>query len=265
MMKEFGILLFGHTRPLFIADVLMSLEKQDALKYVNVWIDGHQGDKYIKIKTDQVYNVVKNFNVENIYKHQGNIGFRKMMLQALSVAIKQYDKIMILEDDCFPTRDAVHIFNEELDNIKNNSEIFSIYGHPFLMGEKNGICTRFQGWGWGTTSEKMKPILKQLIDCYSRTEFDYINYVNSVLTDDIIKRIDITPPRLPTKTLRNYFAWDETTSLLTALAGMVHKPTNPRTIYNFGVSTDSSRFYDISAFEKPPYNMVAHENIWDYF
>ncbi len=264
-MKEFGILLFGFSRPLFIADVLMSLDKQDALKYTNIWLDGHQGDGYLKIKTDQVHNIVKNFDVENIYKHQGNIGFRKIMLQALSVAVNQYEKIMVLEDDCFPTRDAVQIFNDDLDKIKTNPEIFSIYGHPFLMGEINGLCTRFQGWGWGTTSEKLRPILKQLIDCYSRTEYDYINYVNSVLTEDIIKRLDITPPRLPTKTLKKFFAWDETTSLLTALAGMKHKTTNPRTIYNFGVSSDSSRFYDISAYRKPPYNMVPHEDVWKYF
>ena len=41
-MNDFAILLFAHTRPLYIADVLESLRKQDALDAVHVWNDYDQ-------------------------------------------------------------------------------------------------------------------------------------------------------------------------------------------------------------------------------
>jgi len=263
--KDFGILLFGFTRPLYIADVLQSLEKQGALQYVDVWLDGHQGSPGTKEKVEMVYEVVSQFPVNNIYKHNGNLGFRKMMLQALSVASAKYKYIMVLEDDCFPTHDAVATFRKELKIIEGAPDIFSVYGHPFLMPSEGETCTRFQGWGWGTTSEKLAPFLDQLIDCYSLTEQQYLSFVNKMLTEDVKARIDVTPPRLPSYTLTKFFAWDETLTLLTALAGKVHKKTPNRTIYNCGACQDSSRFKNIEWYMKPPFNMISHDQIWDYF
>jgi hypothetical protein len=265
MKKDFGILVFGFSRPLYIADVLTSLEKQGALEYVDVWIDGHQGNPDVKLKVDLVKEVVSKFAVNKIYNHNGNLGFRKLLLQALSEATAKYKHIMILEDDCFPTRHAVEVFKLELKIIENEPDVFSIYGHPFLVEAEGETCPRFQGWGWGTTSEKLKPFLKQLIDCYSLTEERYLSFVEEVLTDEVKSRIDVTPLRQPSETLTKFFAWDETLGLLTALAGKVHKKTSVRTIYNCGACQDSSRFKYVEWYLKPPFNMVHHNKIWDYF
>jgi len=265
MKKEFGILLFGFSRPLYIADVLQSLEKQGALQYVDVWLDGHQGSPDLKAKVELVHEVVSKFPVNKIYKHNGNLGFRKLVLQALSEASAKYDHIMILEDDCFPTHDAVEVFKRELKKIEYEPDTFSIYGHPFLVDAESETCARFQGWGWGTTSAKLEPFLKQLVDCYSLTEERYLSFVKEVFTEEVKSKIDITPPRLPSHTLPRFFAWDETLGLLTALAGKTHKKTPSRTIYNFGACQDSSRFKNVEWYVKPPFNMVSHENIWDYY
>ncbi len=265
MMNNFTILLFGHTRPLFIADVLKSLQKQNALEYVQVWIDGHQGISNTQYKTNQVYQVVSQFPVKKIHRHNGNLGFRKMMLQALSEAVCQYQYIMVLEDDCFPTHNAVKTFQQELKNIEHNDDIFSVYGHPFNVKAENEFCSRFQGWGWGTTRQKLSPFLEQLIDCYSLTEERYLEFVHKNLSKEVLARLDITPPRNPSRTLTRFFAWDETLALLTALANKKHKKTPQRTIYNFGASSDSSRFDNVDVFASPPFNMVSHEVLWDYF
>lgn len=264
-MKELGILVFGHTRPLMLADVLESLKLQHAIGNVEVWLDGHQGIADLRNKVELVRRVVDNFDVAEKRYHNGQIGFRKMILQALTSAVVKYKKIIVLEDDCFPTKDAVSQFDKELAQIASDENVFSVYGHPFLMAEENGYCNRFQGWGWATTSKKLTPFLEKLIDCYSISEEDYLNFVEASLTPDILVRLDVTPPRLPTVTLRDFFAWDETLALLTAIERKVHKVSTKRIVYNCGVSQDSSRFKQIKLFSKPPFNMVAHDEVWGYF
>lgn len=264
-MKEFGILLFGHTRPLYLVDILESLQKQNALQYVNVWLDGHQGLPELKAKTEQVYTVVSKYPVAKIYRHNGNLGFRKLILQALSASVQEFKYIMVLEDDCFPSRNAVNVFREELGKIDSCPDIFSIYGHPFLVKAEKDTCTRFQGWGWGTVNTKLKQYLDRLIDCYFMTEEKYLQFVGKELNDNVRSRLDVTPPRLPSLTLQRFYAWDETLALLTAIDGMVHKKTPVRTIYNFGIGSDASRFKEPRWYIKPPFNMVRHEDIWNYF
>lgn len=264
-MQDLGILVFGHNRPLHISEVLKSLARQNAIGNVHVWIDGHQGNPDRKIKTDQVLQVVSKYPVAEIRAHNGNLGFRKLVLQALSDAVDKFRYIIVLEDDCFPTRDAVAVFRQELTSIENRHEIFSIYGHHFLTDTEGQTCNRFQGWGWATTSEKLRPILQELIECYSLTEAKYLEFVERVLTPEIVARIDITPPRLPTHTLRKFFAWDETIALLTALHGLSHKRTPKRTIYNFGAGGDAGHFKDINWYRQPPFNMIPIDEVWDHF
>lgn len=264
-MKNLAICVFGHTRGTFIGAVLESLRLQGAMEHVHVWLDGHQGNAALKAQTERVWGIVSQFPVAAIHRHNGQLGFRKLLLQALSEIVREYRSIIVLEDDCFPTRHAVRVFRHEIATIAELPEIFSVYGHPFLLPAETDTCTRFQGWGWGTTREKLVPVLEELIECYSLSERDYLHFVDQVLTDEVVSRIDVTPPRLVTMTLRRFFAWDETLALLTALRGQVHKPTVPRTIYNFGVGEDSSHFRNIAWCRMPPYNMIPPEEIWTCF
>jgi hypothetical protein len=199
------------------------------------------------------------------YYHRGQLGFRKLVLMAMQLAVQKYKYIIFIEDDCFPTHDAIDIFYKELKLIENNDEIFSVYGHPFLMGEDGGFCTRFQGWGWATTAEKLEPYVDKLIDCYSMYEANYLEFVNDNLTDDVLNRLNVTPPRLPIDTLKHFFAWDETLALLTAIDKKNHKVTEKRIIYNCGFGDDAAHFSAHERYTKPPYNMVAKDSVWKYF
>jgi len=264
--EDFGIIVFGHTRIAELDAVLDSLQRQDALKYTEVWLDGHQGKTSLAEKVNQTIACVKKYPVKHLHVQNGNFGFRKMILLGMSHMCRKYREFLILEDDCFPTRDAVEIFRRELDITRNNKEIFSIYGHHFMVeGELNDTFSRFQGWGWATTSEKLLPILKQLIDCYSMSEEDYLEFVRLSFSQEIRDRIEITHPRQPSYTLERFFAWDETLGLLTALNNQVQKPTRERTIFNCGMGGASTHFADLELFRKPPFNMITLDEVWDHF
>lgn len=265
-MDDFGILVFGHSRPLHIADVLESLDRQGAIGSVQVWIDGHQGVPDLKHSTDLVAEVVSRYPIAGVRRHNGMLGFRKLILHALLEATARFRHLLILEDDCFPTRNAVASFREQLAAVEGDDTVFSVYGHPFLVdAESGGTCSRFQGWGWGTTADKLRPYLERLIDCYSMPEAEYLAFVEASLTPAVLARLDVTPPRLPSTTLRNFFAWDETLALLTAMDNKIHKLTPERTIYNFGGGLDGSRFKSVDWYRCPPFNMIALDEVWDYF
>ena len=263
--EEFGIILFGHTRLDALSAVLESLGRQDALKDTEVWLDGFQGNHTLKLKIEKTIELIKKYPVKHLHKQAGNFGFRKMLILGLVEMCKKYRDILILEDDCFPTHDAVSEFRKELDLMREDKSIFSVYGHHFLSESEKETCPRFQGWGWATTSEKLMPILLQLIDCYSMTEDRYLKFVNLTLTSEIKARIDVTHPRQPSYTLEKFFAWDETLCLLTALNNQVHRPTKKRTIYNCGMGTGSTHFDENDMFRKPPFNLITPEEVWQYF
>lgn len=264
-LEDFGIIVFGHTRLDALGAVLESLKRQDALQYTEVWLDGYQGNHQLRLKIQKTIDLVKTYPVKHLHTQAGNYGFRKMLILGLAEMCRKYRDILILEDDCFPTRDAVTEFKRELDLIRDNKNIFSVYGHHFKVDAEKETCARFQGWGWATTSEKLMPMLRQLIDCYSMPESNYLKFVRNTLTDKIKTQIDVTPPRQPSIVLENFFAWDETLCFLTALNHQVHKPTKVQTIYNCGMGKGSTHFDDITMFRKPPFNLITPEEVWQHF
>ncbi len=264
-MKNLGILVFGHTRPFLLADTLKSLQLQDALKYVDVWIDGAQASPELKQRVEKTQKITESFPIKKRFFHNGQLGFRKLILLAMQHAINHYENIIFLEDDCFPTHTAVSVFMEELEAIRNNPEIFSTYGHHFGMAEDSGRCSRFQGWGWATTAEKLAPYLTKLFELYSMYEAEYLQFTEAAMTPELLARLDVTPPRLPSVTLKKFFAWDETLALLTAMDNKCHKPTSTRVIYNCGFGKDASRFRAHPILLRPPYNMISHDDVWKFF
>lgn len=261
----FGIALFGHTRSDLILNSLESLAKQDALHVTHVFLDGHQGRLDLMAKTERVYQIVNAYPVKEIHRQNSAFGFRKMMLLAGEYMMRHYERMLFLEDDCFPVDGSIAAFNADLDEINKREDIFSVYGHHFLTPNEADPFPRFQGWGWATTAQKLRPVWDELKKCYLMSEADYLRFVKEKLTPDIRARIDVTPDRQPTDTLERFFAWDETVCLLTALRGQGHKPSAKRLIYNCGAGLEASHFKRLEQFRKPPFNMIAANEVWDYF
>ena len=258
-----AILVFGHTRLDHLRVVLKSLEMQGAIQGVHLWLDGHQNNAALRKKVEAVQQMANGFDVASRTYHTGHMGFRKMVLQALWWATHSYDRIIVLEDDCFPTHDAISAFNVALDKIKTRDDVLTVYGHPFLCESEGVTIGRFQGWGWGALSERLRPVLEQLIQCYSMPEAEYLEFVKVALTPEIRSVIDVTHPRQPTFTLEKFFAWDETLCLLSAMLGYVHMKTHKRTIFNCGLGGNS--FNEDGKWGAPPFNMVPFDKVWDYY
>ena len=263
--KEFGIILYSHTRTSSAMLVLESLKRQGVLKNVEIWMDGDQGKPTIRKKLEAAEAQFRAFGVERVVRHRGNLGFRKLILQSLIYMAEKYDRFIVLEDDCFPSRIAIEEFMRSLDRYADNTGVLTTYGHHFLVPAERPLCPRFQGWGWATWADKIKPFLSELVYLYSLREEEYIEWTNAQMTPEILAHLDCTEPRGASITLKKFFAWDETLALLAALVNMRHAPTENRCIYNFGAGEESTHFSNVDLYRKPPFNMISKSEVWDYF
>ena len=264
--KPLGIAVYTFDRSESVEHVLESLLLQDGLENTHVWIDGDQGNPKKREKLDRTEKCVSSFPVKQIHRNRGNYGFRKMMIISMRKMFEIYERVLFLEDDCFPTRNALNGFSYELDQIENDDSIFSVYGHPFLTeSEESGPIGRFQGWGWASTRDKLMPLWPALLEAYLMSEDEYRSYISSELTADVLSHIDVTPGRQPSSTLPKFFAWDEVLCFLAGQRNLTHKRSSERLIYNFGVGDSSTHFSNIDHYRKPPFNMVTIDELWNHF
>lgn len=263
--KPFGIVLYSFTRTEGAMLVLESLKRQGALEFVEVWMDGDQGKPAVKTALEQAEQQFRDFGVAKVTRHRGNLGFRKLILQSLMYMADTYDRFLVLEDDCFPNRNALTEFLRSLDKHADDPDVLTTYGHHFMIPAEQPVCPRFQGWGWATWSDKFRPFLEELAYLYSLPEPVFTDWATRQLTKPILERLDCTAPRGASITVQRFFAWDETLALISALAGKGHAPTAQRCVYNFGVGEDSTHFTNIDWYRKPPFNMVLKSEVWDHF
>ena len=262
---DLGIFVSAYARPALLQNVLDSLAAQNALANTHVWIDGTAGRSELSQATGNCVAIANGFAPREVRAHRGHLGIEKLMLDGLQFMSAHYDRVLVLEDDCFPSADAIEVFSRALDTIALDPEFYSVYGHPFgIAGEHIGI-TRFQGWGWASTAEKLVPVVAQLKALFAMSEAAYLEFAERNLTDEVRKRLDITPGRNVTDVLSRFFSWDSATALITAVAGLKHCLTPKRVVYNCGLGDDSGHFSDQQRFRDAPFNMVSPEEVWNFF
>jgi len=266
-MKPLGIIVFGHRRPVALDNTLLSLKRQGELPLVHVWVDGSGGSPEIRPKVKACQELAIKYPEAAWHPHYGRLGIEKLMLDGLTYMASRYHSIIVLEDDCFPTRDSVEVFRASLAEIENDPTTYSVYGHHFQVGGENRRFSRFQGWGWATTRTKLIGVLGQLKSMLGMAEAEYLAWTVTALTPEIRRRIDVTPGRNVIDTLQRQFSWDSATTLVTAILGLEHCPTPKQVIFNCGLGgTDSGHFRkDHKRFRDPPFNMIGEGEVWQYF
>lgn len=259
-----GILLLAFNRPDHLQAVLESLRLQDRLSDCHVWIDGTQGRGEFAGANDRVIAIARRYRVKEVRTHWGHLGIEKLMLDALSAMITRYDRVLILEDDCFPVEGAADAFEAELAAIADRDDIYSVYGHHFgCEPADDRDFSRFQGWGWAAHArqiEKLLPILSELI---AMSETDYLAFVAEALTPEVRRRLDVTPGRDVLRVLARGFSWDSATALTTAILDLKHRRTAQRQIHNTGISENIGHFHrDGEHLRRPPLSMIPLSLAW---
>lgn len=126
-----GILVLGYNRPHHLQSVLESLRQQGNLDHVHVWIDGTQGRGEYLEANQHTIEIAQRFNIAGLHVQNSHLGIEKMMLDALADMAQCYDRVMVVEDDCFPLSNAVAQFEVELAAIAGRNDVYSVYGCLF--------------------------------------------------------------------------------------------------------------------------------------
>ena len=266
--EDFCIALFTFNSTKRSRRVLESLKRSGVMRDVEVFMDGPHAIPKLAKQVEKNRELIGKYRPKKINSRAGNYGFRRIMMESLLDLSSRYKRFLVLEDDCFPTRDAISIFRKELDNYETDQNVLTVYGSHFLCNGEFPLCPRFQGWGWATWSEKIIPFIHKLMRLYLLPEKEYLSFINSTFTDSMKNKIDdLTHPRSCSFTTKKFFAWDETLTHLSALENKYHRPTSKRCIYNFGMDENSSHFplTHEEKFRKPPFNLITPEEVWKYF
>lgn len=262
-----GILVIGYNRPHHLQAVLESLRQQDALSTTHVWIDGTQGRGEFLDDNRRTVEIARRYRTAELSANRGHLGVEKMMLDALSEMTRRYDRVLVLEDDCFPTDRAIHEFEEALAETRDDRDIFSVYGHPFgTEPEATRRFARFQGWGWAAHSDRILELLPELRALFSMSENEYLDTVRQRLTPEIEQRLDRTGERNVLKVLGRFFSWDSAIAFLCAERGLEHYRTRQRVIRNTGITEGIGHFrQDSERFRAAPFNLITLQEAWDHF
>ena len=134
----------------------------------------------------QVQNVrdyiqtIDGFKSVIIYQSDQNKGLARSIIEGVTHIFKEYDKVIILEDDLITSSNFISYMNESLINYQTIPKVFSISGYSFNLSDSKTVypyegyfINRGWSWGWGTWKDRWKDIDWEVSD-YSEFKSDKV-------------------------------------------------------------------------------------------
>ena len=167
-MEFAPIVLFVYNRPKHTKLVLDALALNFGASESNLFVfaDGAKNDSDLdQIRLiDETLSVVSEetrFKKKYINKRPENYGLHKNILEGISEVFKQYESLIVLEDDIVPSLGFLKFCNDALNIYKDVNNVFSINGfqHPILTDRLDSVLLPLTStWGWATWRHKWEII-----------------------------------------------------------------------------------------------------------
>ena len=158
------VVLFVYNRPKHTKETVTALAKNYLAKETKLFIysDGPKNDKEIS-SVEEVRKVcrgIKGFKEVNIYEKKENCGLADSITAGVTRLVREYGKIIVVEDDLITSKDFIEYMNKALIKYKERADIWSISGYNFPL--KNigfykydvYLSLRTSSWGWGTWQDR---------------------------------------------------------------------------------------------------------------
>lgn len=171
MNERAPLVLFVYNRPDHTKKTLEEVNKCAWSDQTELFIfaDGSKNEKSIKA-VEETRKIVDEFEKNNHFKRvivkksEKNNGLKKSVISGATEILKQYGKIIVLEDDLLVSEDFLVFMNGALDYYEKESKIWSIAGYtPDLKSLRNYdkdvyMIERGGSWGWATWYDRWKTI-----------------------------------------------------------------------------------------------------------
>lgn len=168
MKKQLApVVIFVYARPEHTKKMIESLSKNKLAKQSDVWIFSDYAKKESAIdKVNQVRKYIHGIKNEGYFKEvhiieeQKNKGLANSVIEGVGKIIKEFDKVIVVEDDLILTENFLEYMNEALEFYKEDNRIWSISGYnvPMTIPKKynKDIYLNYRGcsWGWATWKDR---------------------------------------------------------------------------------------------------------------
>jgi hypothetical protein len=150
------IVIFTYLRLESLKQIILSLKKNSLCVNSDLIIfsDGPKSKDSITL-IENVRNYIKTidgFKSIKVYLNDNNKGLANSIIDGISIVLKSYDSVIVLEDDLIISENFLSFMNSSLNYYKNNINVFSISGYTFCKNNSDVpfFLNRPWSWGWAT-------------------------------------------------------------------------------------------------------------------
>lgn len=196
------ILLFTYKRLDSLKRTIEALQQNYGAKESELFIfsDGAKTPED-KHAINGVRNFIKTINgFKNIYISEANEnkGLANSIIDGVTRVIKDYGKVIVLEDDLLTATNFLSFMNQSLEYYKNHQNVFSISGYSYEIKVDNVkdvyFTRRGSSWGWGTWKDRWEKVNWEVQDYNyfkkSPTQRRAFNQMGSDLSSMLKRQMD---------------------------------------------------------------------------
>lgn len=157
-MDEIPVLLIAYNRPELFQRTIESLAQNEETEEFPVYIciDGpkDKADEALISKTCALARKLTGFKSVTALERSTNVGLAKNILEGINTVLSDYDKIIVVEDDIYMSKNFLRYMRSQLNFHEDNPKVWHISGwnypiHPLGLPE-TFAWRGMNCWGWGT-------------------------------------------------------------------------------------------------------------------
>jgi GR25 family glycosyltransferase involved in LPS biosynthesis len=158
------IVLFTYNRLWHTQQTVEALQKNELAEESELFIysDGGKDEKSWEMVKEvrQYLKTIGGFKNITIIEQERNLGLADSIISGVTKIIKEYGKIIVLEDDIVTSQYFLRFMNNALDFYEKKGKVWHISGWNYsLSNEKSNDTFLWRGmncWGWATWADRWK-------------------------------------------------------------------------------------------------------------
>lgn len=158
---KIAVILFTYNRSIHTNEVLEALKRNTVMvEKLMIFQDGLKQNEDAE-EWKKVNMLIRDIDwcETEVIVSEYNKGLAKSIISGINYAFREYDAVIVLEDDCVPTANFIDFMRQCFEKYESNKMVYSISGYSWPITLEKGEydvygCGRISSWGWGTWKDR---------------------------------------------------------------------------------------------------------------